>query len=302
MLPALGIDVLPGPKMSSIAMSSSLKIFLTAPLLAVIIGCSDQEPATSSKDNSSSATTLSIDSGYASTEQDWRDFLTCWRSSVQARLARGESYASLKSLPPSLNQVSAPTSTSELAITDAERRMGVKLPKSYVHFILASGNAGWFIESFGTLEGDGTLANVSAIDVYPRADPQDFGNWVSSGPDMLILEAGKYLRYGYHSDPLQRQDSAYFRLDQLQSLIKVGDLDQGGAILLNPKVISVDGEMEAWLLSFRTFATRYRSFAELMQELAYLDIQMDKAQSSIAVPDILREVECTKMLLTAANR
>ncbi|WP_132325069.1 MULTISPECIES: SMI1/KNR4 family protein [Methylomonas] len=283
-------------------MFSALKIFLSALLLATSIGCTDREPATNSKDRSDSANTISIDSGYASGEQDWRSFLTCWRTAVQARLARGESYTSLKSLPPSLNQVSATTSTSELAVADAERRLNVKLPASYRHFVLASGNAEWFIESFGTLDGDGKLSNVSAIDVYPLADPKNFGYWSSTGPDTLILEARKYLRYGYHTEPLLRQDSAYFRIDQLDSLIKVGDLDQGGAILLNPKVISADGEMEAWLLSFKSGASRYRSFAELMQNLAYLDIQMDKAQSSIATPNVLREVECTKMLVTAASR
>ena len=268
----------------------------------MITGCSDGESVPDSKDGSGSAKTLSIHSGYASTEEDWQGFLTCWRSAVQARLARGESYAGLKSLPSSLNQVSVTSSTTAPAIAAAERRLGVQLPASYRHFVLASDNAGWFIESFGTSEGNGKLWNVSAIDSYPVADPKNYGYWSNSGPDMFNLDPEKYLRYGYHQNPLQRQDSAYFKIDQLKNLIKIGDLYQGDAILLNPKIVSVDGEMEAWLLSFKTGASRYRSFAELMQNLAYLDIQMDKAQSSIAVPNVLHEVDCTKMLATAASR
>ena len=258
---------------------------------------------TTSNDRPSNANPLSVDSGYVSTEQDWHSFLSCWRSHVQARLARGESYTKLQSVPPALNQLSVDSTAAKRAIADAERRLGIKLPASYVHFVLASGDAGWFIESFGTPDdANGKLISVSAIDLYPRADPENFGYWSNSGPDTLNIEAEKYLRYGYHSEPLLRQDSVYFRIDQLNSLIKVGDLDQGDAILLNPKVISVDGEMEAWLLSFKSFASRYRSFAELMQELAYLDIQMDKAQSSIFVPKVLNEVACTNMLATAASR
>jgi len=48
--------------------------------------------------------------------------------------------------------------------------------------VLVSGNAGWFIEAFGTLDGDGKLSNVSAIDVYPFAAPKNFGYWAGTGP------------------------------------------------------------------------------------------------------------------------
>jgi len=62
------------------------------------------------------------------------------------------------------------------------RNAGRKLPASYRHFVLVSGNAGWFIGAFGTLDGDGKLSNVSAIDVYPFAAPKNFGYWAGAGP------------------------------------------------------------------------------------------------------------------------
>lgn len=174
--------------------SRTLKVSILVISLLMSAGCSDGDSMTTSNDRPSNANPLSVDSGYVSTEQDWHSFLSCWRSHVQARLARGESYTKLQSVPPALNQLSVDSTAAKRAIADAERRLGIKLPASYVHFVLASGDAGWFIESFGTPDdANGKLISVSAIDLYPRADPENFGYWSNSGPDTLNIEAEKYL-------------------------------------------------------------------------------------------------------------
>lgn len=238
---------------------------------------------------------------YHSSASHWKPFLTCWREQVELRLAAGRSYNTLKRLPEELNRLPAtqPTHVTELATTEA--RLGIRLPQSYRDFILASGNSGWYIESLSDPRDGLTLLQVQDIGSYPTLDPMNYGYWMSSGTDTEPLNAHRYFRYGYQSNPERRQDTAYFRLWQLRELIVIGRFASGGSILLNPKVVSADGEMEAWTLDFKSFAWRYRSFAEMMQNLAYLDVKLDAAKVPFDDPDALSEVRCTKMLRTAAG-
>lgn len=70
----------------------------------------------------------------------------------------------------------------------------------------------------------------------------------------------EYLVYG------DEQVSAAFRRAYLQTALEIS-LEQDGAILLlNPRVVTDDGEWEAWFFAdWNPGARRYRSFQELMQ-------------------------------------
>lgn len=96
----------------------------------------------------------------------------------------------------------------------------------------------------------------------------------------------------------EAQDEAAFREEHLPLLVKIGGMGQGDAILLNPREVTPDGEMEAWLLSFKVFAKRYRSFAELMQEMAFRDVN-DNGRFFVPSEE-LATAPCTGLLKNAA--
>lgn len=175
---------------------------------------------------------------------------------------------------------------------------------SYRHFVIATQGAGWFIDAFGGLDEEGRpvggLLPASRIGLFREVDTSTFTKWFQNSAGPRWTAPANYYSYGYQPDPKRRQDSAHMNSVSLPSLIKVGDLEQGGVILLNPAELTSDGEMEAWTLSFRTHVTRYRSFAELMQDLAYIDIAPDTAQSAIDVQDVYASSPCVALLSTGA--
>ena len=64
----------------------------------------------------------------------------------------------------------------------------------------------------------------------------------------------------------QTQDPARFRVEYLESALEVSDIGDSAIYLLNPKVVTPNGEWEAWLFAnWLPGASRHRSFAELMQ-------------------------------------
>ncbi|MBE0617728.1 MAG: hypothetical protein IH608_07365 [Proteobacteria bacterium] len=111
------------------------------------------------------------------------------------------------------------------------------------------------------------------------------------------VSAEEYYRYGYREKPLEPQFK--FRIAHIDHLIKVGELEQGAVLLINPLEITADNEWEAWLLSPQVSARRYRSFAELAQHVAYQDV-LD-AGGSFLPPSKLRD-SCARFLNTAATR
>ena len=76
----------------------------------------------------------------------------------------------------------------------------------------------------------------------------------------LSLTDEEYLVYG------ETQDSVRFRVEYLESALEVSDIGDSAIFLLNPKVVTPDGEWEAWFFgNWLPGANRYRSFAELME-------------------------------------
>jgi hypothetical protein len=246
-----------------------------------------------------------IHSGYASSPADWLAFLRCWRETVQARLAKRPGYSGLSALPPDVNLVAdAPGDVTE-DVARLQDRLKVQLPRSYLDFAQARRGRGWVIESFTDAEViSGETADVlplAKIGKFADLDAATLNTWLKTGAGSRAIRPDEYYRYGYQSDMSRVQDSALFNAEALQHMIKVGDFAQGGVLLLNPREITADGEMEAWSLDFRTFANRFRSFAELMQDLAYLDADPDNTESALVVPNAYERCPCVKLLRTAAS-
>lgn len=242
---------------------------------------------------------------YASSPGDWRRFLACWRATVDQRLQREKGWSGLVSLPMETNGISDINSEPRDQLDATERRLQTRLPVSFRDFTLASKGMGWFIEATGGVgvngRPEGGLWPIGKIGLFREVNPTTYKTWVQNSPGDNWTAPPNYFSYGYQEEPQRRQDSAHMNVSHLHDAIQVGDLDQGGVILLNPAEKTSDGEMEAWTLSFQTHVVRYRSFAELMQHMAYFDGAPGNAQSAIHAPNIYVGNSCIALLQTAAT-
>jgi len=63
--------------------------------------------------------------------------------------------------------------------------------------------------------------------------------------------------------------NTHLRPEYLATTLQISEIEEGGSAvyLLNPKVMTEDGEWEAWLwANWRPKAMRFRSFFDLMEE------------------------------------
>lgn len=242
-----------------------------------------------------------IDSGYRSSERDWAAFLGCWRDAVNERVSK----SGRAPWPVTVNRVDEGGTTSQhnqALLDELERSLGQKLPKSYRNFAAVTGGR-WFVESVGDPAYPGTLTHLSPINSVGRFKDVDLLNWgiwskAATAAGELDVPPEKYYRYGYSEKSDERQDISQFRWKYLDRLIKVGELEQGTVLLINPFEITSDGEWEAWMLSPQLAgARRYRSFAEMLQHIAYQDIL--QVGGTLLPPAKLRTT-CAQYLKTAA--
>lgn len=239
-------------------------------------------------------------SGYRRAASDWPSFLSCWRSAVDNRLAQGNSYSGLASLPSEVNRLPATVadpSVSE-AILAAESRLGVKLPASYVDFLLATQGRHWFVEALGEIDNTGRMTGgfhaIGKIGWLKELDPDAFKLWSGSAAQARIRPEA-YFRYGFVEDPLQRQNPVLFSKHDLEGLVLIGRFTEGALLLLNAQVKTTDGELEAWVLDTGTpGATRFRSFAEMALEIALGDAS--NAGPVISRPESLLAFGCARFL------
>lgn len=214
-----------------------------------------------------------INSGYQANAGSWVGFLTCWRSTVIDRLSRKSNIVQIPEL-----QLAAPgtdkfmKNAENVAVLEANLRQ--RLPKSYIDFLLVSGGS-WFVENIGyDYAQPGLIPShflpIANVDFFKKIDLMNWVVWSDSrGPEFVPPE--DYYLYGPAEPGRKMQDSALYKSAHLDYLLKIGELEQGVTLLLNPLEITKDGEWEAWLLSPQIGAVRYRSFAEMMFSIYYED-------------------------------
>jgi len=149
------------------------------------------------------------------------------------------------------------TGASEAEIGDLERRLGTKLPPSYRAFLAASN--GWF------------ATGPFIQRVFPASDVAWFRDrhlkdyiepWLEGArqegePERVPDD--KYFVYGAEQDCINLRD------EYLETALQVAESQDNGVYLLNPKVVTPEGEWEAWFFAaWLPGAERYRSFRELM--------------------------------------
>jgi hypothetical protein len=111
------------------------------------------------------------------------------------------------------------------------------------------------------------LIQIEKIDWYRNKDPQSYAGWTSGPPTFPPDE--KYFIYG------KNQYAHNLRTEYFKDLLLISSRGEDNVvdILLNPRVISEDGEWEAWELSPRLpGAHRFRSFTRLMEWLYVCEI------------------------------
>lgn len=280
---------------------------LVAMALLTTTGCSDRDgdrPANQGPSPAQATVPFSrIDSQYSGGAEGWARFLACWRAAVDARLQNKKGYSGLSKLPPEVNVIEGPAGKETLAkIKAIEAAQGVRLPPSFVDFMAATDGRGWFIEAMGDVGSDGQPLDgvfpADKIGLFKTVEPQTYRLWTKDSGAGEDAPPARYYRYGYQADPALRQDSLAFRTRYFPGLIVVGSLSGGTVILLNPGEVSRDGEMEAWYLSFKSFLERYRSFAELMQVLAYED--MLNGSVGVYSKENLSKAPCLQHIRSAA--
>jgi hypothetical protein len=181
---------------------------------------------------------------------DWRPFLRKWSEEL---IAAGESVEPLPEEVIKSGWLGYPGATSE-AIQEAEDRLGLALPPSYRAFLMVSN--GWR----QTTPFIWTVWSTEEIDWLAVQHQED---WIDAyaeglGTDWVVPDE-QYFVYG----PGQNEWSV--RLEYLQCALQISDVGDAAVYLLNPAVVTPDGEWEAWFDSSWGGVKRYRSFWELMQ-------------------------------------
>ncbi|WP_053174836.1 SMI1/KNR4 family protein [Nonomuraea sp. SBT364] len=137
---------------------------------------------------------------------------------------------------------------SEAAVGRLEERLGMSLPPSYRSFLLFAD--GWGVDEY-------SLRPVAEVGRLRDLEPWIVECWSAdagwSVPDDLYFVYGK------------EQDCVHLRVEYLPATLLIGHWDDG-VFLLNPEVMTPDGEWEAWYLApWLAGADRHRSFWELMK-------------------------------------
>lgn len=161
----------------------------------------------------------------------------------------------------------------ESQIAALEKRLRRPLPPSYRSFLTESNgwrNCGCFIDKLWPCSKVAWFRKRNQEWIEAYVEP-----WEDSGkPDVSDEE---YFVYG------DKQNSCKIRVEYLQTALEVSDCGDSAIVLLNPKVITEDGEWEAWLFAnWLPGATRYRSFRELMQaeHKTFLRLQKENPSKS----------------------
>lgn len=163
----------------------------------------------------------------------------------------------------------------EEEIVAAEARLGVRFPPSDRAFLHVTD--GWrYMNTFVH-----RMWPTPGIAWFRQRNQEWIDAYVEPAKDDPRLPDDKYLVYG------KAQDVSAIRPEYLPKALEISDTGDEAIILLNPEIVTPEGEWEAWFFAnWLPGASRYRSFAELMQQerLDFLELQAGKAKKAAAPP------------------
>jgi hypothetical protein len=209
---------------------------------------------------------------------DWKSFLQQWSQAIlESMTDTDKEYLPQEVL--NSNWLGYAGATDE-QIARAETRLGVKLPPSYREFLKVSN--GWRQTARQTDSFNHRLWSTEEIEHFAVRHPQ----WIKAFHDRLgtngisldeefqelddqwepvtlspvPLSDEDYLVYGDEQDPRK------IRPDHLRTAIEISDIGVDSIYLLNPQVMTAEGEWEAWFFAdYLQGGDRYRSFQEMME-------------------------------------
>jgi hypothetical protein len=183
---------------------------------------------------------------------DWLPFLRRWSDDVLGSDLAGQ-------LPDSIRKSGwlgfAPATDQHL--TNAERRLGMPLPASYAAFLRVTDGWARATRSIGEVWG------IDRVDSF-RKSHRDWIRAMAVAPSVGEdeLPDAEYFAYSQHS--------LDFKAKHLRETLQISEVGDAAVYLLNPQVITKDGEWEEWFLaSWLPGVRRYRSFQEMMQSEFY---------------------------------
>ncbi len=193
---------------------------------------------------------------------DWESFLKRWSQETIDAIAHDRN-----ELPPEVLKsgwLGYPGAT-ETQITRVEARLGTVLPPSYHAFLkITNGwrqtslfsNKLWSIEDIEWF----VVRHQAWIDAFwEKSDHPPLESSNSKAPRSSITDAD-YFVYG------DDQDCSKIRVEYLQTALEISQHGDGAIYLLNPQIVTPDGEWEAWFFGdWLPGADRYRSFQDMMQ-------------------------------------
>lgn len=215
---------------------------------------------------------------------DWREFLGRWSQEILASMEDR-----LNQLPTEVIKsgwLGYPGATEE-AIVQTETRLRTKLPPSYREFLKVTN--GWRqttpfiyrmwsieeVEWFVVRHQDWMDEFILDHDEF-RQTQSHRNNGASFYEKVLDRE---YFVYG------EQQDCSKLRIDYLKTALEISDKGESSIYLLNPQVVTENGEWEAWFFGdWLPGADRYRSFREMMQ--AEYKIFLELVESSTNANDL----------------
>lgn len=203
---------------------------------------------------------------------DWKPFLQRWsRELIDSELPER---LDLPTEAVQTGWLGFPGATED-QIAALEKRLDAALPPSYREFLAVTN--GWL--TTGT--SIDRLWGVEGVEWFRVRHLHDWIEPWTIAPPMVIPDA-EYFNYGPDQDPTT------MRAEYLPATLEISDVGDAAILLLNPKVITAEGEWEAWHhASWLPGASRFRSFWELMQELYqyFQDAAHDEARRfNLAAP------------------
>lgn len=228
---------------------------------------------------------------------DWESFLRQWSQDILDSIGDDERRCLLPEILDS-GWLGYPGATED-EIARAEARLGVKLPPSYRTFLevtngwrqtaskMANYNHRFWstedIERFAVRHSQWIRAFIDRTEILEIPLEDEFQE-LNDRWEPVGISDNDYFVYGEDQDPRN------LRSEYLKTAIEISDVGFASIYLLNPQVVTPEGEWEAWFFAdYLPGADRYRSFQEMMEAeyRNFLEMQevSEDDESAIAQPE-----------------
>jgi len=187
---------------------------------------------------------------------DWKSFLKQWNDEIMVYLKKATWQFTAAEMSALKDGWMGFDGADDKDIEDLEKRLNVKLPPSYKEFLKFTN--GW--KQIGFDAESAKLYSTTEVDWFRIKNPEAIDNWMVGAQFMPDIPDEVYFVYGPEQDPVNLRNS------YLESTLAISELVDAGIYLLNPEVVTADGEWEAWFFGFHLpGANRYRSFEAMMK-------------------------------------